>query len=260
MIVSWYRESTYVWKRRASITIDNTGGSAGTIDAEGTLPAEFDDFWTYIDGSGVELRVTAADGTTKLVYSLTGFNKTTRAGTLSIDGMSSFGDGVHQAFLYWDSTGTPTGAAATVITTPKTLYIETCGPGPHIVRGLAPRPGDTNPARKIQKGAGETIRVAFDLAPVLKRRTRPYQGYPYCEEIQWADYVVNLAGNAQSSMKTAANSRLFGGRYIVVDIKAGTTATDYTILPTVRTVDGATNSASILTPSAWLMVKTPVET
>lgn len=258
--MSWYREASQVWKRRLSLTINNTGGGAGTIDAEGSIPVTLDDFWGAIDSSGIEMRVTAADGTTLLAYSIASFSKTNRTCTLSIDGMTSYGDGVHQAFLYYDSAGSPTGAVATTITSAKTIYIESCGPGPNIVRALPFRPGDTQPARKFQKAASEVIKLAFDLAPRLKRSARPYQGYPYCEEMQWADYTVSEAGAADAALKTAANSRFYAGRWLIVEVKAGTTGDNYTVVATVRTVDGGTNSYSVFAPTAWVVLTTQAET
>ena len=247
--MSWYQElaaPAQVWKRRASVSVDNTAGAGGVIDIEFTIPATFDQFWSEIDAAGAELRICDADGTTKLTYALSGFNKTTRAGTFQVDGYTAPAAGMLQLFAYWNSSGAAAGSAAVVIAAPKTGYVQDCGPPPDVVLVTMQRPGDTKPARKTQKGSDETRRIAFDLGPSLQRRRAPSAKRHHCDEIDYATYAVNLAGTPQAAMVTATRTRFYAGRLVIVEIKAGTSASDYTIVVTVRTTEGDTLGARAL--------------
>jgi hypothetical protein len=249
--MSWYGETGYTWKRRASISIDNTAGGAGTIDAEGTIPATLDQFWDEIDSSGNELRVVDADGVTKLAYSIASFNKTNRTGTISIDGYSAPGGGMLHCHLYWNASGAGSGAVATVIASPKTLYIEACGPASaDLARALPARPGDTRPRNVMAKGSDETRDMWIDLGALVPRRAAPSRLHYECDEIDWMTYTVTTGGAAQAAMIEATATRFFAGRFARLRLKAGTDGTDYTVQPVVRTVEGL-----VLGPRTWLKLR-----
>lgn len=250
--MGWYREAgAYSWRRRASVSVDNTAGAGGAIDITFTLPAQWDEFWTEIDAACSEMRVTDADGSTKLVYSLATFDKTARTGTVSVDGYVAPAAGMLQVFIYWNASGAASGTAATVIAAAKTGYVETCGPGgADFLRADIARPNESRPRKQIAKGSDETRDVWFDLGAQLPRRIRPFAEHFDCDEIDYVTYQVNLAGVAQAGMISATNTRLYAGRYVRVRVLAGTDAADYTIAALVRTVEGL-----ILGPRAWLRVR-----
>ena len=255
--MGWYREAgAYSWRRRASVSVDNTAGGAGAIDITFALPVAWDEFWTEIDAAAAELRVADADGSTKLVYSIATFDKTARTGTVSVDGYVAPAAGMLQIFVYWNASGAAAGTAATVIAAAKTGYIEVCGPaGPDLVRALLARPNETRPRKQIAKGSDETRDVWIDLGPQLSGRVVPFAEHMNCDEIDYATYAVNLAGAAQAAMVSATLTRFYAGRYMRVRILGGTTALDYTLVPLVRTVEGP-----ILAPRAWVRVRDLAET
>jgi len=250
--MGWYRESgAYSWRRRASVSVDNTAGAGGAIDITFTLPTAWDDFWSEIDTPGSEIRVSDGDGSTKLVYSLASFDKTARTGTISVDGYVAPDAGMLQIFIYWNASGAATGVAATTIAAAKTGYIETCGPaGADFMRADIARPNESRPRKQIAKGSDETRDVWFDLGPQLPRRVRPFAEHFDCDEIDYVTYHVNLAAAAQAGMISATATRFYSGRYVRVRVLAGTDANDYTIVALVRTVEGL-----ILGPRAWLRVR-----
>ena len=249
--MSWFREAGATWRRRASISVDNTAGAGGAIDASGAIPAAFDEFWDEIDATGNELRVVDADGVTKLAYSVASFNKTNRTGTLEIDGYSAPAAGMLQVFLYWNASWAATGAVVTTIAAAKSLVIETCGPATLDLVTAAPlRPGDTRPRRALGKASDETRDVWIDMAAWLPRRRMPFVGRYECDEMDYATYVLTTGDTAQASMVDATKTRYYGGRFVRVRVAAGTDGTDYTITPTIRTIEGL-----ILTPRTWLKVR-----
>jgi hypothetical protein len=248
--MSWYRETGFTWKRRASMSVDNTAGAAGTIDIETVVPATWDQFWDEIDASGNEVRVVDADGSTKLVYAWSGFNRTNRTGTLQIDGYAAPAAGMLHIHVYWNASGAAAGSAAVVIAAAKTGYIETCGPPRRQIAAIIPRPGDDRPLTRWAKGSDETVHVAFDMGGRIRRRGAPFANSYACDEIDYATYVVTRAGAAQAAMVDATKTRFFAGRWVILTIAAGTVDLDYTVVPTVRTQDGA-----VEVPRAWLLIR-----
>lgn len=249
--MSWYRESGYTWKQKYPVVIDNTGGSVSTIDATFTIPTTIDAFWTGIDTSGNEIRVTAADGTTKLTYKWTGFSKTNRTGTMQIDGFSAPGVGMCVVWIYWDATGAPDGAAGSVtIAAAKSGYVVDLVKRGIFVQVREQRAGDVRPATKFQKGSDETRKVLFDFSGMLGTRVVTQQGHFEADEIQWFTYTIYTGGSAYAGGITAANSRLLPGNIVQVDAKAGVDGTDYVVIPEVHTVDG-----EVFTGRAWLSVR-----
>lgn len=250
--MGWYREAgAYSWRRRASVSVDNTAGGAGAIDITFSLPAAWDEFWTEIDTSGNELRVVDADGVSLLAYSIATFSKTNRTGVVSVDGYTAPAAGMLQIHVYWNASGAAAATVATVIAAAKTGVIETCGPaGADFVRADLARPNETRPRKQIAKGTDETRDVWIDIGPQLPRRVQPASDHMECDEIDYATYSVTLAGVGQGGMVSTGSTRFYAGRYMKVRILAGADANDYTLVPLVRTTEGL-----ILAPRAWLRVR-----
>lgn len=249
--MGWYRDGTNTWQRRYSVSVDNTGGGAGAIDITFTVPAGLEPFWTDIDTSGNELRVVDADGATLLNYSISGFSKTNRTLTISVDGYTAPAAGMLQIFVYACASGAASGTAATVIVAAKTGYMETCGPAsPRVIQARMGRPNETRPPSVLAKGSDETVFLWFDLGGLLPGRMVPLDGHSECDEIDYVSYVVNSAGTPVGAMKSATNTRYFAGRYVRVSVAAGTDGTDYTAVLTVNTTEG-----QVLCPRAWITVR-----
>lgn len=250
--MGWYREAgSYAWRRRASISVDNTAGGAGAIDIQLALPVAWDEFWTEIDTNGNEIRVADADGTTLLAYSIASFNKTNRTCTLSVDAYTAPAAGMLQIFIYWNASGAASATVATVIAAAKSAYIETCGPaGPDLVRAQIAKPNESRPRKQIAKGSDETRDVWFDLGPQLPRRIMPFSDHYDCDELDYVTYTVTTGGAAQAGMVSNGSTRFYAGRFVKVRVLAGSDAGDYTIIPVVRTTEGL-----VLAPRAWLRVR-----
>lgn len=254
--MSWYRETGYSWKRRASMSVDATA-AGGTIDVECVVPSTWDDFWTgdasgvgAIDASGNEVRVCDADGSTKLTYAWTGFNKANRTGTLQIDGYAAPAAAMLHLHIYWYATGAPAGSAAVTIAAAKTGYVETCGPPARIMAALQQRTNDDRPLTCWQKGSDETIYAAVDMGPRLRKRRIAFANSRWCDEIDYATYTVTRAGSAHVEMVDATKTRFYAGRWVILLLKAGTVDLDYTVVPSVGTTEG-----SIEGPRAWLRIR-----
>ena len=249
--MSWYDEA---WARRRSISIDNTGGAGGAIDAEIVVPKDWDELWDNCNQTDArDVRICAADGFTLLSYNIEGFVLATRTLEIEIDGYTATAAGMLQVWIYWDNAAaTDAAAGAFVPAAAKTGYIDVGG-----VRGLVTvakpeRFKDLRPRTTLSKATDDTIHHTFDLGGEMELRPfyAPYSKHLEMEEVDYVNYVVETAGGAQASMITAAKTRIVAGRFVHVDLKAGSDATDYTVVLTVVTTEGRT-----LTYRAWLAVR-----
>lgn len=250
--MAWFRDtSSNPWTRRQSISIDNTAGAAGTIDATCVVPTDFEEFWTEIDASGNELRVVDADGSTLLAYSLTGFNKTTRVCTINIDAYSAPAQGMLQVFLYWGSSGASSAAVVTAIAAAKTAYLHVWGPAsPFVVAAVPERPNEARPRKQFAKGSDETLDIWFDLGPRLSGRVRPAADHYAADEFDYVSYSVTQAGVSSGAMRSDTSIRFFDGRFVRLRVTGGTVDTDYTLVLTATTVDAQKHAAR-----AWLRIR-----
>ena len=247
--MSWYDEA---WTRRRSISIDNTAGAGGAIDAEIVVPKDWDEFWENCNQTdGRDIRICDADGYTLLTYNLEGFVLATRTLEIEIDGYTAPAAGMLQVFIYWcNAAATDAAAGGFVPASAKTGYIDVGGARGSVTVCQPERFKDVRPRTTLSKATDDTIHHTFDLAGVLELRPRHalYSKHQEFEEIDYVVYVAEAAGTPVS-MITLANTRIVG-RFVRVDIKAGTDVVDNTIILTVGTTEGR-----ILTYRVWVAVR-----
>lgn len=234
--MAWYREGSTIPTFRRSISLDSTSGAAAA-DATFTLPPTLAEFWEQIDNSGYELRVTNADGATKLTYQLNGFNKTNRAGSIEIDNIAAGTAGVRQLFLYYGMSGAVNGAGSFVFSASKPAQVYMGAPlaVPTPIRWVPQRPSDTVPRESRTKAADEVIWLTFDFGDALQELLGSGDNQTQFEEIADVTYAVTEAGVTQAGMVSASSVRIIDGRYVQVQVNGGTDGTDYTVSVLART-------------------------
>lgn len=265
--MSAYREGSYTWRFCASITVDLRAWAAGAADVQLTMQADFDAFWNGINQTdGRDIRVTNASAQ-MLSFSLlkaaggaldaTGI--TNRDLIIRVDGSvtptggSDFTPtvaGMYQLFLWWGQSS---------VSAPTTGYVGVAGAytayvlqylPPHVWVARREPSGALRLTNRMHKTTTESIVVACDVGALLQRRKTPTAGSLRAVEMSYATYAVLLAGAAQAAMVDASTVRFFAGRYVCFLLKAGTTATNYTISLTVTT-----NTVDALNPRAQLNVR-----
>ncbi len=246
------------WARRRPIAIDNTTGSS-TIDAEFTIPEDWDDFWDHVQSDGDDIRLVDADGVTVLDYQIAAaptFDVSARDGKLEInDYAAPTSDGTVLVWLVWDNDSATSAAGSFSTNTPKTCSVELGCPSPPLVVGDREREGDTAPRRRMSKAPAEELHVWWDLEGLLSERCELNNGTSRYEEIDYVQFqVLNAAAADQSAMYDETETR-FGRQgqseaLVRTTVKAGADGDDYTLSLTVGTTTGR-----VLNPRALLQVR-----
>lgn len=245
--MSWLDDN---WRKRAAISVHNAAG-AGTADVTITIPTDWDEFWSAIDSSGNELRVTLSDGVTGVVYDVdaTGggaFSKASRDGRIRIDAVTLRSTVLTTGllWLYYDSeTAAGDGSAAVVIAAPLTGYIELGRPVDRRVVLQPQPPGLTRPQAILSKESAETQHFWIDFGPSLQVYRTPYNARLCYEEPEALLLgAVDDAGAAVVGLPDAAATRwveVVRGRerrmFARVSITAGTSSDRYTVIVLVTT-------------------------
>ncbi len=235
-----------VWKRRLAITIDNST-AATPADAQGNIPKDLIWFWSVIDTSGNELRVTAADGVTALTYDIVAsgggaFSKTNKDGRIDIDGMTMPAtNSMVLAWLYYDSTSNQGDASsAVVIAAPRALYIEHGNPArDRYAMSYAPAYA-TRPRWTKPKFPAEVRQIFLAMRRALRERIGSQR---LREEVWYASQgVVDSAGANAAALYTLSALRFVTdesdrkGIWVMATIQAGTDNAVYTLNFKVYTV------------------------
>lgn len=243
----WFKET---YTRRAIISVDNSAG-AGSADIDVTIPKGLDAFWDVIDSAGNELRVVAPDSQTVLSYAIDNgsggaFDATAianRNGRLQIDGatLPAVANSTVGLWLYWGTTTTQgSGASAVSIASAINGYIEISNPGQYRFAHQPQVPGQTRPRHTVHKRASEEVALWVNYGELLQKRPTPANKGVYHEEIWYGTpSVVNTSAADQSAMYDASKNRLVWWNndfWYKMVVKAGTTATNYTALPSVWTI------------------------
>ena len=251
----WLKDSSgnlFTWRR--PVAIDNSAGSSGSIDWTLTVPAFDDLFWGNIRSSAQDLRVTAADGVTLLTFEADSFNSTTRTVTIQVDNdTAEAGSAVLQRWVYWGNSSVSSVSTTLTPASAKTGYLDLGRPTERQVKVRPERLGVQRWQGVVTKSASEQVWVYFDLRDVLQLFTDSFGKRYVYEDIAYVTYEVLSGGAAQAAMVDATSVRFIDG-WCRVLVKAGTTATDYTISLTVVTSLGRT-----LNPRAGLKVRTVSE-
>lgn len=241
--MGWYAASG-LWRRRAAISVEIA--AATPIDVNITIPPEWDAFWSAIDSSGNNLRVIWYDGKTVLTYAIDNgsggaFDKTNRLGRIQIDGMTvPNATGMLCIWLYFDpSSNQSSGASAVTISSAQNGYIELGTPGQHRFRHQPQTPRATKPRSIVHKTVNEQAFVWIRHS--LSRRATPGNSSSVHEEpLYCTQQVVNSSAVDQAAMYDVTKARWVwtprGELWLRVLIKAGTTATNYTLVVLTRTI------------------------
>lgn len=253
--MTWYYDAASATQhgRRASVSVNNTGGSASAIDISITIPKEWDQFWTEINQTdGRDIRICDADGVTVLTYQLVGFTLATRTLSIEVDGYSAPAGEMCQLWLYWNNAAASSVAGSFVAAAAKTGTVHICEPAGKRIVATAERFKDQRPRNTLSKHSSESLYFTLDVGPLLNQRPMPYafKGHRECEEIDYVSYRVLAAGVASGTMIDESLIRFVGGRYIQLILKAGSDGTGYTVEVTIVTTEGQTFVRNV-----WLEVR-----
>jgi hypothetical protein len=241
--MGWYDET---YTRRAAISLDLNATTP--LDFDVTIPSEWDDFWDTIDTNGYDLRVVGFDGKTVVSYLLDNgsggaFSKANRLGRLRIDALACPAiTGNALIWLYYAPSTTPQadGAVGSVtMASIRTAVIFQMGPSGWTFGHGPPSPGDQL-RRLITKTSSEVLSVWLDYSQFLARRLGPGAGGIRYEELYYATVdVLDSGGTTVATMFEAQRIAFIDSRrrsLVRVTIKAGTDATDYTLVVRVATI------------------------
>jgi len=194
----WYNGS---WSFRHPFSVWRSG-AGGAVDVNIAIPSWWDEFWEQVDADGDDIRITAADGYTELSWQLSGWNSTTRTGTIQIDNMTLVQQRLELGWIYWGNAGaaavTPSGhtPASPVI---GSIYVG--APGPTRVEARRLDPGNVSPPQVVGKldGVQPSGSASADQLVIWWRLTdllagswgRLLRGRPYHDE--WA-YAYEASG------------------------------------------------------------------
>ena len=257
--MSRYRESIAnvwtSWSYRIPVSVDNTGGAAGNIDIQFTVPADLELFWDNILMSGNDIRVCDADGSTLLTFQKSSFTYGTRTCVLQVDNYSAPAGEMCQIWLYWGCSTATSAFGSFVAAAPKTGYVMSNAPPPISTRLQREPFRGQRPSQALQKSAGEAFWVYVAYRPLLIQR---YTGQPYGGglEIEEVDYVsvAPTTGGAGAGTLTDETKIRFYPDGVAIWLTAGSDATAYTIPITIVTVQGSTYISYL-----WLQVQNPDE-
>lgn len=225
--MSWYDSS---WKYRAAIAVDNLAGGAGTSDVTVTIPPDWDEFWTKVLSTGIDVRIAAANGRQDLGFERITWTYATKTGVFEIINATVAAAAFNGIWIYW---GNSAAADASAPFAPGALlngYILPASPGVPQVAVLPEIPGATQPRNKVVKKSSEALRIWWDFRALLHRRAGVQAGSRLYEEIQSVDLVdVQLATVSQAGMITTANTRIHDG-WVSTWVRGGTSGTTYTAI------------------------------
>lgn len=233
---------------RQPLSIDNTGGGAGSFDATVSLPADWDHFWTTVDAAGDDIRVTGPDGAILATkFDLASFNTSTKVGTLEIQDTAPAA-GMLQYWLYWGDSSLSSGLTTFTPSSPKTGYADLGVPVPAYFFAAAgqERLGDTAPKNVMAKTSDTTLFAWVDFSALLQRRQHPHPTAG-SHELECLSYVTIAATVGLTVTTTGTRFEVgdAGAAIVKVQLSGGTTGTDYIITVTAVTTLGRTLTAKI---------------
>jgi len=234
---------------RQPLSIDNTAGGAGAFDATISIPADWDHFWSNVQSTGYDMRVTGPDGVTVVTkLDLASFNTTTKVGTIEIQDTAPAA-GMLQYWLYWGDSTLGTGLTSFVPASPKTGYADLGAPIPgYLFAAQAQeRLGDTSPKNTMAKTSDTTVFVWLDFSALMQRRVHTHPAAVGSHEYECLSYVTvaATAGLTVTSTGTRYEVGAAGAAIVRVQISGGTTATDYILTVTAVTTLGRTLTGKV---------------
>jgi len=236
--VSWYDDA---WTHRLPVSVVPDPGN--TDDVSIVLQIDDEEFWSKIQGDADDVLITGANGTTVISRLLTGLVYATRTLQIDIDAVTKVADVTNILWLYFGNAAaiapTPGGAVAGAIAG----KLDRSTAAARVIKAYPQRAGDTRPRDILTKEAAEAIYVFVDFTDLLQRRPYLYEGRDFLEEPATVTYTCSTAGAAQAAMIDTSLTRWVeagGRRYAKILLKAGTSATNYTVAVTVVTSEAQT--------------------
>lgn len=263
-----YREGSYIWRYSAAITVDARAWVSGAAEVTVTIPSQWDAFWSTVNATDArDVRILDADGRTLITAykviktggaAIDATAITNRDGTIQISGWTPPAAAMCRLVLVWGSSAASAFGAPTSVS-PLTGYIAL--PVPSVGWRAEPEPpGATKPRARLTKGASEVLVVGVTVAALLASRKEPQAQRRGHDAIRYASYAVQTGGASQAGMVEAASVRFIGEDTVTMLVKAGSSGTDYTIIPTITLYPHASGySAPTLIPRALLSVRDVAE-
>jgi hypothetical protein len=250
-------------------------GGANAVDVQFTLPTDWAKFWDNVQADLDDVRVTAADGSTELVFDITSLNYNNKAATLRIDGYSwansAWGTNAGAAvanrlvvgWIYYGNSAASSGQGANVaVSSAKSMNLGLAMPQSGQISNITCRKqkeGQLVPVDTVVKQSGEITRIAWNLSDVVMRRARRHERSKALEEIAWLEVKVEqIDGNnlidRTSTMTDRAGIKMVNPWTVIQEVKAGSNSTTYLLTLTVGTDDG-TGGTRVLEFNANLKIK-----
>ena len=198
--MSILRDAGGVWPYRYPVTAWNLS-TTGPKDITFTVPTNLGSFWDVIDSSAHELRVTAEDGVTALVYQRASFNLATRQLTIEVQGAGVQAATAKHIWLYWGQDSASDGAGSFSASSPLTGEMTNLEPEAPTIAMQSERPGATAPSQSVAKTVDETQDVWWSVGGVLSSTAQADGGYTAAEEIDAIKFGVYAAGTIQTGMQ-----------------------------------------------------------
>lgn len=241
--MSWKTSQLY----RLPITVDNSAGGAGAFNATVALQGDLSHFWTTVQSTGNDIRVTRADGFTAVTkFDLDAFSTSGATGTVEIDD-SAAGAGMLLYWLYWGDSSLSSGVSAFVPAGALTGYVD---PGVPVSGYLVKAPAQerldsTDALNKIAKTSDSTIFVWVDFGHLLQRRETQSGG---TVEYELLSRVTVTAGAGLTSTASGIRFEVSspGAGVVRTQLSGGTTANDYLVTVTAYTSLGRTLTAKFV--------------
>jgi hypothetical protein len=236
-----YRD-TYPYRWPISVVVSTTG--TGPHEISVTLPGDWDYFWDNITDTtnGYDIVVTEPDGHEVVTYDISGFNATTRQGTIRISGVAfSSGSTIDVAilWLYWGKTSATSLMGSPTTASPLTGTITTIGPAPGepVVRFRQNVQLET-----FDKDPLEDVYFWQRYGAQLALRTHTYQGVLSGDGPEYINFAVTDDGADQASMYTVSTVKAVldnnGDLLVGLEVYGGTNGDDYLVEQDVTTNEG----------------------
>ena len=194
------------WGYRHPILVDDP--SAASRDVTWTVPRDLSAFWENVAAAGADIRVTEADGYTKLTYDIaSGFDVATKVCTVEVDNATAPRAARNLLWVYWGNasasseatTFSPSSAIA------ATSTAELPAPSDPIFDGLT---RSNRPPAVWSMAAGETRRIWWDISGLIGPLGSPSEGQSTGEEVESLTADAQTAGSGASSLWTAGSERI----------------------------------------------------
>ena len=236
-----WADSSFKYRQPISIPVF-TGGGATTIDAEVTLPPDWDVFWNNILSNFFDIKFYTADGSTEIAYkrvtgsSFSGRNLQVQLDAISIDDQSS----TSLIYIYFGNSSASSDPATTPsISSPKTGYIW-IGRPVRIVTPTLSSAGRSEPEVVFTKEEGEKIDIWFDLRSILASYIDPFNGKIGYEAIKRVQPKSLNSSGTDDSGRYSADDTYFLNGYASIRAIAGNNNNDFATGLDVYTTNGQT--------------------